>query len=103
LAFCAIAAELVGSLGLVAGFLGRIGAFGIAMNMTVAIATVHFRYGFFMNWSGNQKGEGFEFHLLALTLAAIIILQGAGKWSVDRYLTRQALTPQHPDFSPPSA
>jgi putative oxidoreductase len=90
LAFLAIAAEFVGPLGLVTGFLARVAAFGIAVNMIVAIAVVHAPYGFFMNWFGNQKGEGFEYHLLALALAAIVILQGAGKCSLDRLLTRQA-------------
>src|SRR6202140_1030927 len=62
LAFLAIAAEFFGGLGLIVGFLGRIAAFGVATNMVVAIATVHHAFGFFMNWNGNQKGEGFEFH-----------------------------------------
>lgn len=64
LAFLAICAEFFGGLGLILGFLTRIAAFGIAANMAVAIATVHHAFGFFMNWAGNQKGEGFEFHLL---------------------------------------
>src|SRR5712672_3818702 len=57
LAFLAIAAEFFGGLGLILGFLTRIAAFGIAVNMLVAIATVHHSYGFFMNWAGTQKGE----------------------------------------------
>ena len=61
LAFLAIAAEFFGSLGLILGFLTRIAALGIATNMAVAIATVHRAVGFFMNWNGTQKGEGFEF------------------------------------------
>src|SRR5271163_1735261 len=40
-AFLAIAAEFFGGLGLILGFLTRIAAFGIAVNMVVAIATVH--------------------------------------------------------------
>src|SRR3954469_23092793 len=67
-AFLAIAAEFFGGLGLILGFLTRIAAFGIAVNMLVAIATVHGAYGLFMNWTGAQKGEGFEFHLLALAM-----------------------------------
>src|SRR5437867_10394447 len=61
LAFLAIAAEFFGSLGLILGFLTRIAAFGIAANMVVAIGKVHSAFGFFMNWSGTQKGEGFEY------------------------------------------
>lgn len=55
LAFLAIAAEFFGGLGLILGFLTRIAAFGIAVNMAVAIATVHYPFGFFMNWTGAQK------------------------------------------------
>jgi putative oxidoreductase len=87
LAFLAIAAEFFGGLGLILGFLTRIAAFGIAVNMLVAIATVHSAVGFFMNWSGTQKGEGFEFHLLVLAMTAFLMIRGAGAFSVDRVLT----------------
>jgi len=87
LAFLAIAAEFAGSLGLIFGLLGRVAAFGIAANMIVAIVMVHAANGFFMNWYGTQKGEGFEYHLLALGLALIVILYGAGKASIDRFIT----------------
>src|SRR5438093_5630099 len=83
-AFLAIAAEFFGGLGLILGFLTRIAAFGIAVNMVVAIATVHHSYGFFMNWTGTQKGEGFEYHLLVLAITAYLIIRGAGALSVDR-------------------
>src|SRR3954470_8438169 len=63
-AFLAIAAEFAGSLGLITGFLARIAAFGIAMNMIVAVKMVHAANGFFINWFGNQKGEGYEYHIL---------------------------------------
>jgi putative oxidoreductase len=87
LAFLAIAAEFFGGLGLIAGFLTRIAAFGIAVNMLVAIATVHAPFGFFMNWSGTQKGEGFEYHLLVLAATAFLMIRGAGAYSVDRAIT----------------
>src|SRR5260370_42133859 len=58
-AFLAIAAEFFGGLGLIFGVLTRIAAFGIFSNMVVAIAMVHHQYGFFMNWTGAQKGEGY--------------------------------------------
>jgi putative oxidoreductase len=82
-AFLAILAEFAGSLGLITGLLGRLAAFGIATNMVVAILTTHAANGFFMNWFGNQKGEGFEYHLLALGLALIVLIHGAGKASLD--------------------
>ena len=84
LAVLAIAAEFFGGLGLIFGFLTRIAAFGISVNMLVAIATIHHSYGFFMNWTGSQKGEGFEYHLLVLAITAYLIIRGAGAFSVDR-------------------
>src|ERR1700724_726653 len=81
LAFLAIAAEFFGGLGLILGFLGRIAAFGIMCNMLVAVVMVHGRNGLFMNWAGNQKGEGFEYHLLAIAIALIIIIKGSGALS----------------------
>jgi putative oxidoreductase len=86
-AFLAIAAEFFGGLGLILGFLTRIAAFGIAVNMVVAIATVHRAFGFFMNWNGDQKGEGFEYHLLVLAITAFLMIRGAGAFSVDRALS----------------
>jgi putative oxidoreductase len=83
-AFLAIAAEFFGGLGLILGFLTRIAAFGIAVNMIVAIATVHGPFGIFMNWSGAQKGEGFEYHLLVLAMTAFLMIRGAGALSIDR-------------------
>lgn len=89
-AFLAIAAEFAGSLGLITGLLSRVAAFGIAVNMTVAILTAHLPNGFFMNWMGNQKGEGFEYHLLALGLAVAVMIRGGGAASIDRKLSERA-------------
>jgi len=87
-AFLAICAEFFGGLGLLVGFLSRIAAFGISVNMLVAIFTVHIHNGFFANWSGQQKGEGFEYHLLALALLFLVMVKGAGALSVDRALSK---------------
>jgi putative oxidoreductase len=86
-AFLAITAEFFGGLGLIFGFLTRIAAFGIFSNMVVAIAMVHGQFGFFMNWTGAQKGEGYEYHLLAIAVAAFLMIRGAGAFSVDRMLS----------------
>jgi putative oxidoreductase len=91
-AFLAILAEFGGSLGLITGFLSRLSAFGIGVTMTVAIFMAHAGNGFFMNWSGAQKGEGFEYHLLAIGLALVVLVQGGGKASVDGLLTRKSAT-----------
>ncbi|WP_026842976.1 DoxX family protein [Citrifermentans bremense] len=83
-AFLAICAEFLGSLGLLVGLCTRIAAFGILANMVVAIFMVHLPNGFFMNWTGKQPGEGFEYHLLVLGMALALIVGGGGKASLDR-------------------
>lgn len=86
LAVLAIAAEFIGGAFLLIGLLGRLSAFGIAVNMIVAALLVHLPYGFFMNWLGTKPGEGIEYHILALALAALVVVRGSGAWSVDRLL-----------------
>jgi putative oxidoreductase len=86
-AFLAIMAEGAGWLGLVTGFLTRIAAFGIGVNMAVAVYMLHWQNGFFMNWFGNQKGEGFEYHLLVIAMVIALIIKGGGSLSVDKVLT----------------
>lgn len=81
-AVLAIAAEFLGSLGLLFGALTRVAALGIAAVMAVAM-TMHWQYGFFMNWFGNQKGEGIEFHVLALVMAVYLMIRGGGALSID--------------------
>ena len=85
----AIAAEFLGGLGLLVGFLARIAALGIIVNMVVAVLMVHSKVGFFANWNGKQPGEGYEFHLLAIALGLAILVKGAGAFSVDRILATQ--------------
>ena len=86
-AFLAIAAEFFGGLGLIFGLLTRVASFGIFCNMIVAVAMIHGRFGFFMNWTGAQKGEGYEYHLLALAAAVLLMIRGAGAASLDRLLS----------------
>lgn len=87
-AFLVIITEFFGGLGLILGFLTRIPALGIAVEMIGAIFLVHLPNGFFMNWAGNQKGEGYEYHLLSIAVAAALLLRGAGAFSVDRALSK---------------
>jgi putative oxidoreductase len=89
-AFLAIVAEFFGGLGLIFGLLARVAAFGILSNMIVAIAMVHHQFGFFMNWTGTQKGEGYEYHLLVLGATILLMIRGAGAASVDRLLSASA-------------
>ena len=86
-AFLAITAEFFGGIGLILGLLTRVAAFGIACNMLVAIFMVHLPNGFFMNWTSQQKGEGFEYHLLALAITAALMIRGAGAFSLDRVIS----------------
>jgi putative oxidoreductase len=92
-AFLAICAEFLGGLGLLLGLLARIGAFGIVVNMVVAVLTVHLPNGLFMNWAGTQKGEGFEYHILAIAIGIAIMVRGAGAYSLDGVLERSQLRP----------
>ena len=86
-AFLAIMAEFLGGLGLILGWLTRIAAFGITVNMLVAIFLAHLPNGLFMNWTGQQKGEGFEFHLLVLAMTLVLMIKGAGAFSIDHALS----------------
>jgi len=85
-AFLAICAEFFGGLGLILGLLSRVAAFGVGVNMLVALLMVHLKFGLFANWTGAQKGEGYEFHLLALAIAVAIMARGAGALSLDRVI-----------------
>ncbi len=87
-AFLAICAEFFGGLMLIMGLLGRVAALTIICTMAVAVAKVHWQFGLFMNWFGTQKGEGFEYHLLAITIGVVIALRGSGALSLDRLLAR---------------
>src|SRR5712675_198425 len=86
-AVLAIAAEFFGGVGLIFGLLTRVASFGIFCNMLVAVAMIHHQFGFFINWTGAQKGEGYEYHLLILAAAALLMIRGAGAASVDRLLS----------------
>lgn len=84
IAFLVIIGESFGSLALLAGFLTRFAAASLAVIMLGAITMVHLPNGFFMNWLGQQKGEGYEYHLLVIGIAAALVVTGGGRWSVDR-------------------
>ena len=84
-----IASESIGALALALGLFSRLTALGVTLTMLGAIALVHAPHGFFMNWFGENAGEGYEFHLLALALSIPLIIRGGGAASLDTWLTRR--------------
>ena len=84
-----IAAESLGALGLIFGFATRLCAFGIFCDMIGAICLVHWPNGFFMNWFGEQHGEGFEYHLLVMGMALALMITGGGRLSMDRLMVKK--------------
>ena len=92
LALLSVAAEFLGGLGLIVGFLSRIAALGIAAVMIVALIAVHGKFGFFMNWYGEKKGHGIEYHILVLALALTVMIKGAGAFSLDQILYQHVST-----------
>jgi len=86
--FLIICTEFFGGLGLIVGLLTRIPALGIGVEMIGAVLMVHLPNGFFMNWTGNQKGEGFEYHLLVIAIAVTLLIRGGGAFSADRTLSK---------------
>lgn len=89
IAFLVIIGESIGSLGLIAGLLTRFTAASFIVIMVGAVATVHWPLGFFMNWSGQQPGEGFEYHVLVIAMSLALMIAGGGKWSLDGLITRR--------------
>lgn len=89
IAFLIIIGESFGSLGLLAGFLTRFAAASLAVIMLGAITMVHLPHGFFMNWGGQQQGEGYEYHLLVIGIAAALLVTGGGRWSADRVVAER--------------
>lgn len=89
LAVMVVAAEFLGPLLLLFGFLTRFAAASIVAVMVGAVQMAHWEHGFFMNWFGKQQGEGIEYHLLAIGIGLALVFIGAGRWSMDRSLSRE--------------
>lgn len=89
LAALAIVVELLAPLALLLGIGGRFAALGLVGLMIGAIVT-HWPNGFFMNWFGALKpgAEGYEYHLVVIALAAVVVIAGSGALSLDRVLAR---------------
>jgi putative oxidoreductase len=89
IAAAAIIIEFVSSILLIFGALSRLAAIGIMAIMLGAIVTTHAPHGFFMNWANTKAGEGFEYHLLAIGLALVVLVAGGGAASIDRLFMRR--------------
>ena len=90
--------ESLGAVALALGLVGRFMAFGIAATMLGAVWMVHGHNGFFMNWSGQQAGEGFEYHVLAVAMALAVMIRGSGALSLDRIIQRRLEGTDHRGF-----
>ena len=84
IALMVIVIEFMGALAIIAGFATRIWSALTVVLMLGIIFTSHVDNGFFMNWFANQKGEGYEYHLLVIGLSLAAILNGAGKYSLEK-------------------
>jgi putative oxidoreductase len=86
--FLVIVIEFFGALSLILGFATRIWSLAIIGLSLGIMFHSHIKNGFFMNWEQSQAGEGIEYFLLLISLAAITTYAGAGRASVDRLLAR---------------
>ncbi len=81
MALAAGSAEFFGGIALLVGLLTRPAAFVLAITMLVAIFTVHFSNGLFMS------NNGYEFGLALLAISVALVINGGGKFSLDRQLS----------------
>jgi len=83
---CLMVVETLGAVLLILGFITRLWALGIGVSISICMYLNHLQHGFFMNWFGAQKGEGFEYHLLVIGICVALLIRGGGMISVDRGL-----------------
>jgi putative oxidoreductase len=88
IAFLVIFLEFFGILFILFGLFIRPFAVAVLILFIGMIVTEHLPFGFFMNWFGNQKGEGYEYHLLVIGILLPLIIAGAGKASFDTLIYR---------------
>ena len=89
IAFSVIMIEFFGSISLILGFISRFWALSLVGMFTGIIITTQLEHGFFMNWFGNQAGEGYEYSLLIIGLALSVLANGSGKWSADGLISKK--------------
>ena len=88
-AFAVILIEFLGSLSLIMGFASRLWSLAISGLFIGIIISTQLEHGFFMNWYGNQSGEGYEFSLLIIGIALAVLINGSGKYALDNELIKR--------------
>ncbi|KAB2918203.1 MAG: DoxX family protein [Bacteroidetes bacterium] len=78
--------EFFAPIALVLGVGSKILAAVIAILFVGIMLTSHLNFGFFMNWMGNQAGEGLEYFLLAIGASLALMLNGSGKFAIDNMI-----------------
>jgi len=76
--------ETLGAVLLMAGLATRLLAILYTLLAVGIVTTTHFQNGFFMNWFGNQAGEGYEYFLLWLGISLALAVSGGGMLSADK-------------------
>lgn len=85
--FIVISIQFFGSIMLLIGAFTRVAALGV-FGIFMGMATYHFDYGFHMNWSGTNAGEGYEYHVLVLAMCLMLFISGGGALSVDHKIIK---------------
>ena len=88
-AFAVICIEFFGSIFIVLGLASRLWSLAIGGLFIGIIFTTHLEHGFFMNWYGNQAGEGYEYALLMVGIALAVLINGSGKYALDTQLVKR--------------
>lgn len=88
-AMTAIIVECAGIILMITGTATRFVAIIFIIQFIGIILTVHRKNGFFMNWFGKLPAgqEGFEFHLLVLGILTVLLIEGGGRFSIDKWIT----------------
>jgi len=90
IAYIAAFAEFLGCFSMAFGFMTRLGALGITIQMLVAMVMVHWKNGFFLNWTGEPgRGHGYEYSMTLMLMALALLIGGAGNLSVDKGLAKK--------------
>lgn len=86
--FLVIILESIGAIALIMGFATRLIAVSYLLLASGIVFTSHIQNGFFMNWFGNQAGEGYEYFLLWIGMAIALAISGGGRFAVDKEIAR---------------